>query len=1024
MKLIFTGTKLAEIKLAGAKDKIQKYGITDPYLKSFVYKYENLVDWNKIKTTDDLNNFIKDSLIPSLYEIIDPRSSETNNYMKDIDIDREFERNMDQPHVQRAYQLRRKDENLAKQELLKPINDNKKNTFFEWWEYITKENEYQKHPAFQYMMLKSVFDSSPANKKDDPFAQNALAISTVYGEIGSGNTQINLSKSYGKALAEAKMMESSSQKVNLNDGWIRIPSQTNDPKNFEHNVELLTTLSKPRGWCTGVTHARPYLSGGDFWLLIKDREARVAIRFDGDKIAEIQGNQNKRPFEYWQEIFQLIDEKGFDKENPHYMELQKAKEIDEGFNNDPNYINKFREMFDKNPGVFEMLTKERQLEPGLLELAKEHWQNRILANAGNSRWGSPLVIFDRAPDHIKPLLNKEVLEQIFLSCVNSAKSSLDNIKWITDVTSFFKIDDYASRFVEEIEPVVIEHPWASALVNPLIENNFSPEVLKAIKETASYNMVVDLQLVDHGTLNPEEILKNYMGEEGEDWNDSYLGKDNEELEEVRKEKQAEAQRVRSLGYRSSIAIELDPSFCDEQLIEYIERNTSGFWENYIQKDPMRRYEELEKHLYDNVERYDNRDDFQMSYDLYDSAWVNEVTQNPRRVYDLPSEVSERNLDGYNDIEYCRWYVDAWISEVNKDYTDIFEAEKFISDAIGIDEAITYFRAEMLNASHYPNIREAAKKDFDFLFEQDHLEYFLQKSDFFENNIDFCRELLDAKMNLSVKDAKEALEIIEELYDHIDIYTDEEVQNLQLKYSDGIRRVVEDGSEIIGKAPHLIKNEPYRYHDLDDLFKDDKTYIRSWESSPERWIQMLREHGSGIAVRAPNVIKYDPQFVEELRKIQNEENQKNPNFNLTSNWYNRYKQLKFAQNVNLIDSSEVKDIIEGFGTQRFTIGFKKRDGSFRIMNAQQGVQRPYKGEGGERNNEPRDYITLYDLQIASQIVQQSIKDVNVDEFNEKLLRQAYRRVNPHTIELIKGGGKIYVVRGSDYAIENGFDGEVE
>ena len=145
-------------------------------------------------------------------------------------------------------------------------------------------------------------------------------------------------------------------------------------------------------------------------------------------------------------------------------------------------------------------------------------------------------------------------------------------------------------------------------------------------------------------------------------------------------------------------------------------------------------------------------------------------------------------------------------------------------------------------------------------------------------------------------------------------------------------------------------------------------------------------------------------------------------NLTS-WYNKYKQLKFAQNVNLIDSSEVKDIIDGFGTQRFTIGFKKRDGSFRVMNAQKGVQRPYKGEDNYINYGPTEYLTLYDLQIASQIARQSIGDVDVGELDDRLLRKAYRRVYPHTVELIKGGGEIYVVRGSDYAIENGFGEEV-
>jgi len=65
------------------------------------------------------------------------------------------------------------------------------------------------------------------------------------------------------------------------------------------------------------------------------------------------------------------------------------------------------------------------------------------------------------------------------------------------------------------------------------------------------------------------------------------------------------------------------------------------------------------------------------------------------------------------------------------------------------------------------------------------------------------------------------------------------------------------------------------------------------------------------------------------------------------------------------------------------------------------------------------MTLYDLQKASQIAKEALSDVDVNELDPALLRLAYRRVYPQSVEFIKGGGQTYIVRGSDYAIENGF-----
>ena len=49
-----------------AKQKIQQYKINDPHLINFLYRYESLVEWGKVKSVDDLNAYISDVLIQKL----------------------------------------------------------------------------------------------------------------------------------------------------------------------------------------------------------------------------------------------------------------------------------------------------------------------------------------------------------------------------------------------------------------------------------------------------------------------------------------------------------------------------------------------------------------------------------------------------------------------------------------------------------------------------------------------------------------------------------------------------------------------------------------------------------------------------------------------------------------------------------------------------------------------------------------------------------------------------------------------
>jgi len=1028
MKLCITSLKLVnevdimKIIFAAAKDKIQTYNIEDPYLKAFIYKYEKLVPWQTISNAEDINLFIKNELFKELYAMIDERQPEKNHYMKDIDLDHEFERNMDQEHVQRAHSLRKIDENLAKEEVLKPINQNKKDAFVSWWEYIMNGNdEYKKHPSFQYMALKPILESSPANKKNGPLGQNALAVATAYGDMGDGMGQVNFIKSYRKALTEIETMEMESSKSNEKDGWLRIPSQSNDPANFEDNIQKLKNLSIPRGWCTGVNMARPYLSGGDFWLFIQGGEARVAIRFSGDKIAEIQGHQNQRPYEYWEEVFQLVDDKGFDKESYHYKELEKAKAINDNFDKDPNYIETFREMFKEDPTVFSMLSKERQSLPELIGIAIEYWENKILEAKGSGNWDSKLAVFNRTPQEVKKKLNREVLDQIFISSVEVFEK---NPKYGLELTSrysdFFRLSDYASRFAKIIENTVAEKLWIAALVSPIVKKEIRPDLIQKAEEDPAYKMIIELETVDVGTQNPEEIIESYMGS---DFDKYFYEQDQDALNALKQEviEDEEENKSRSYYYRTGHEL-LDDSLYDESLVNHISENTGSYWYDYIAVDPRERYEELE-----NCGGGEGRNDWENheeSRQLYEESWSNYIYENPNKVYELPYGMEDNVFYGF-DLEGHEWYIDAWVNFVRNDFSELFSAESHLLDLQGKDskEYVADFYKKVLVEGNYNLIKEETEKDFDFLFDEDHMKAILENSNFFEKEMEFVKGKLSEEIDSHPEKASEIIGITDEIQRYYDYYTDEEMEDFYRR--DKSKNLVD------------VMVDPFRYVNQKDPSKDDPEFIKAWESTVERWIELLHEKGTIIVGKAPNSIKYHPKFLAELRKLnpkREEPSNYHPHFVedlrkgkpetpegevIACNWYSASKRVKLAQNVELIDQEDILSTIEGFGTQRFTIGFTKRDGSFRVMNAQRKVQRPYQGAPASEYEGPKEYMTLYDLQIASQIAKESISQVDTTELDPRLLRAAYRRVYPHTVEFIKGGGRMLVVKGSSYAIKHGY-----
>jgi hypothetical protein len=94
---------------------------------------------------------------------------------------------------------------------------------------------------------------------------------------------------------------------------------------------------------------------------------------------------------------------------------------------------------------------------------------------------------------------------------------------------------------------------------------------------------------------------------------------------------------------------------------------------------------------------------------------------------------------------------------------------------------------------------------------------------------------------------------------------------------------------------------------------------------------------------------------------------------------------------------------------FQIGYRKANGELREMTAQRHVQRPYQG-GDVGGGVPEGLLVVYDLQIASRIARKELEEVDVNDYDPSILKQAYRRIYPKNVEYIKGGGREYRVIG--------------
>ena len=353
------------------KSYIQQYKIQDPFMVFFLYKYESIIPWNQVQTPEDVQEYIAQVLVPDLINRTNADNAD-NLYLKDIDLEQEFRDNVNNPQVQQAYNIYSQDPEGAKQAILGQINRAKQEAFNSWGDYLFNQDIYKDNPSFLYCILKPIFDMSTEDQKASVPSADALAVADIY-EFMKQEKDFNVAKVYIKKLSEShtKNIEQAGDH-GVGDGWLHLPSKQKDPANFDKNIQVLKNLSIPNRWCTGSGMAEPYLSKGDFWLLINNHQAKVAIRFDGDRIVEIQGPNNERPFGYLEEIIRFINLKGFDKNSRHFQELEECMVLNQSLvSGDDTYWEEFLGKLQEDPDLYDKLSEHNRQDPMVQEFLQD-----------------------------------------------------------------------------------------------------------------------------------------------------------------------------------------------------------------------------------------------------------------------------------------------------------------------------------------------------------------------------------------------------------------------------------------------------------------------------------------------------------------------------------------------------------------------------------------------------------------------------------------------------------------------------
>lgn len=180
----------------------------------------------------------------------------------------------------------------------------------EWADYVVNENDAYNNAAAILILTSITKELEPNNDKLPPVLNKGVLADCIYdiknNLKANKKYQFDFNKMYETKLTNFYLEDTDTGESETK--WIVIPSKEHDPENFSDNVDKLKALSH-KNWCTKSFNAQPYLENGDFHVYLENGKPKIGIRFVGDSVCEIQGEQNNKkiPVKYLDEVKEHID---------------------------------------------------------------------------------------------------------------------------------------------------------------------------------------------------------------------------------------------------------------------------------------------------------------------------------------------------------------------------------------------------------------------------------------------------------------------------------------------------------------------------------------------------------------------------------------------------------------------------------------------------------------------------------------------------------------------------------------------
>lgn len=174
----------------------------------------------------------------------------------------------------------------------------------DWQQHL--DTEYANDPFFRDYAMTGLHKVFGDNVKISGVPFFASAIKSVHDKFSSGlENYVRFDNSYDVAKRQATA--DTTVVGDAENGWRKVPQTAEADPAYENRFKQVQAISNP-AWCTSSANAA-YIQKGDFWVHMNSGKPSLAIRFEGDRVAEIQGPKNNSIIPYTEigKVEELID---------------------------------------------------------------------------------------------------------------------------------------------------------------------------------------------------------------------------------------------------------------------------------------------------------------------------------------------------------------------------------------------------------------------------------------------------------------------------------------------------------------------------------------------------------------------------------------------------------------------------------------------------------------------------------------------------------------------------------------------